>query len=62
MPEGVKVKGATLLFQRPLTPDDTGVYICQVANRFAAKEVRASISIKGRVWGRQGGSAPLWWA
>ncbi|CAM5175891.1 unnamed protein product [Eretmochelys imbricata] len=46
MPEGVKVKGATLLFQRPLTPDDTGVYICQVANRFAAKEVRASISIK----------------
>uniref|UniRef100_A0A8C3FQT3 Nectin-4 n=1 Tax=Chrysemys picta bellii TaxID=8478 RepID=A0A8C3FQT3_CHRPI len=40
MPEGVKVKGATLLFQRPLTPDDTGVYICQVANRFAAKEVR----------------------
>uniref|UniRef100_A0A8C3FPZ8 Nectin-4 n=1 Tax=Chrysemys picta bellii TaxID=8478 RepID=A0A8C3FPZ8_CHRPI len=58
MPEGVKVKGATLLFQRPLTPDDTGVYICQVANRFAAKEVRASISIKGRVWGRQGGSAP----
>ncbi|XP_067425546.1 nectin-4 [Emydura macquarii macquarii] len=46
MPEGVKVKGATLLFQRPLTPDDTGVYVCQVANRFAAKEVRASVSIK----------------
>uniref|UniRef100_A0A8C8T1G2 Nectin cell adhesion molecule 4 n=1 Tax=Pelusios castaneus TaxID=367368 RepID=A0A8C8T1G2_9SAUR len=50
MPKGVKVKGATLLFQRPLTSDDTGVYVCQVANRFAAKEVRASVSIKGRVW------------
>ncbi|KAG6925569.1 nectin cell adhesion molecule 4, partial [Chelydra serpentina] len=46
MPEGVKVKGATLLFQRPLTPNDTGIYVCQVANRFASKEVRASISIK----------------
>ncbi|XP_075764252.1 nectin-4 isoform X1 [Pelodiscus sinensis] len=46
MPEGVNVKGATLLFQRPLTPDDTGVYVCQVTNTFAAKEVRASISIK----------------
>ncbi|XP_074836800.1 nectin-4 [Carettochelys insculpta] len=46
MPEGAKVKGATLLFQRPLTSDDTGVYVCQVTNRFAAKEVRASISVK----------------
>uniref|UniRef100_A0A8D2J4W6 Nectin-4 n=1 Tax=Varanus komodoensis TaxID=61221 RepID=A0A8D2J4W6_VARKO len=47
LPRGVKVKGDTLLFQRPLSPEDGGVYICHVANSFASKEARATVSITG---------------
>ncbi|XP_025028276.1 nectin-4 [Python bivittatus] len=47
LPRGVKVKGDTLLFQRPLSLEDDGVYVCQVANSFAVKEVKATLSIKG---------------
>ncbi|XP_054855700.1 nectin-4 [Eublepharis macularius] len=46
LPSGVKIKGDTLLFQRPLSTDDGGVYICRVANGFATKEAAATISIK----------------
>ncbi|NXJ57853.1 NECT4 protein, partial [Spizaetus tyrannus] len=49
LPAGVRVKGDTLVFQRPLATDDAGDYICRVSNRVAAKEARANISIKGRV-------------
>ncbi|KAM3824647.1 nectin-4 [Vipera latastei] len=47
LPRGVRIKGDTLLFQRPLSSEDGGVYICRVANSFAAKEVRATVDIKG---------------
>ncbi|NXW25751.1 NECT4 protein, partial [Circaetus pectoralis] len=69
LPTGVRVKGDTLVFQRPLAASDAGDYICRVSNRVAAKEARANVSIKGRVaGGRRGGrGAPmyplrvLWW-
>lgn len=51
IPEGVKVKGDVLVFQRPLSVSDTGVYVCRVANSFATKEAWANVSIKGRVSG-----------
>ncbi|XP_028566262.2 nectin-4 [Podarcis muralis] len=47
LPSGVKIKGDTLLFQRPLNSEDGGVYVCQVANGFATKEAETTISIKG---------------
>ncbi|XP_061461932.1 nectin-4 [Rhineura floridana] len=47
LPGGVKIKGDVLLFQRPLSSEDGGVYVCQVANGFATKEAEATISIKG---------------
>nr|XP_060613832.1 nectin-4 [Anolis sagrei ordinatus] len=47
LPDGVRVKGDTLTFQRALSSDDGGVYVCQVANSFATKEVQASVNIKG---------------
>ncbi|XP_053134714.1 nectin-4 [Hemicordylus capensis] len=46
LPSGVKIKGDALLFQRPLSAQDEGVYICHVANSFASKEVQATVSIK----------------
>lgn len=46
LPNGVRVKGDTLLFQRPLSPEDEGVYVCRVANSFATKEAQADIAIK----------------
>ncbi|XP_019353166.2 nectin-4 [Alligator mississippiensis] len=46
IPEGVKVKGDVLVFQRPLSVSDTGVYVCRVANSFATKEAWANVSIK----------------
>uniref|UniRef100_A0A663EPH2 Nectin-4 n=1 Tax=Aquila chrysaetos chrysaetos TaxID=223781 RepID=A0A663EPH2_AQUCH len=46
LPAGVRVKGDTLVFQRPLAADDAGDYICRVSNRVAAKEARANVSIK----------------
>ncbi|KAM9251841.1 nectin-4 [Cariama cristata] len=49
LPAGVRVKGDTLVFQRPLAADDAGDYVCRVSNRVAAKEARANVSIKGRV-------------
>ncbi|KAM6190199.1 nectin-4 [Sarcoramphus papa] len=49
LPAGVRVKGDTLVFQRPLAAADAGDYICRVSNRVAAKEARANVSIKGRV-------------
>lgn len=56
LPAGVRVKGDTLVFQRPLAAADAGDYICRVSNRVAAKEARANVSIKGRVaGGRCGG-------
>ncbi|XP_046759823.1 nectin-4 isoform X1 [Gallus gallus] len=48
LPAGVRVKGDTLLFQRPLAAADAGDYVCRVANRVAAKEARANVSIKSR--------------
>uniref|UniRef100_A0A8D2KTE3 Nectin cell adhesion molecule 4 n=1 Tax=Varanus komodoensis TaxID=61221 RepID=A0A8D2KTE3_VARKO len=54
LPRGVKVKGDTLLFQRPLSPEDGGVYICHVANSFASKEARATVSITGTLPEGQG--------
>ncbi|CAN8206837.1 unnamed protein product [Coccothraustes coccothraustes] len=48
LPAGVKVKGDTLLFQRPLAVADAGDYVCRVSNRVAAKEARANVSIRGR--------------
>ncbi|OXB74281.1 UNVERIFIED_CONTAM: hypothetical protein H355_011733, partial [Colinus virginianus] len=53
LPAGVRVKGDTLLFQRPLAADDAGDYVCRVANRVAAKEARANVSIKSRAAGTQ---------
>ncbi|XP_063002303.1 nectin-4 [Elgaria multicarinata webbii] len=47
LPSGVKVRGDTLLFQKPLGLEDSGVYICHVANSFASKEVKATVNIKG---------------
>ncbi|KAM9515103.1 LOW QUALITY PROTEIN: nectin-4 [Guaruba guarouba] len=49
LPEGVRVKGDTLIFQRPLAVADAGDYICRVSNRVAAKEARANVSIRSRV-------------
>ncbi|NXN97970.1 NECT4 protein, partial [Rhinopomastus cyanomelas] len=48
LPAGVRVKGDTLVFQQPLTPDDAGDYVCHMANRVATKEARANVSVKGR--------------
>ncbi|XP_042641560.1 nectin-4 [Tyto alba] len=48
LPAGVRVKGDTLVFQRPLAAADAGDYVCRVSNRVAAKEARANVSIKGR--------------
>ncbi|NXN12702.1 NECT4 protein, partial [Indicator maculatus] len=48
LPAGVRVKGDTLVFQRPLAAADAGAYVCRVANRVAAKEARANVSIRGR--------------
>ncbi|KAJ7307533.1 hypothetical protein JRQ81_009558 [Phrynocephalus forsythii] len=48
LPSGVRIKGDTLLFQKALSLDDDGVYVCQVANSFATKEVRATVSIQGK--------------
>ncbi|XP_071276881.1 nectin-4 [Agelaius tricolor] len=48
LPAGVRVKGDTLLFQRPLAVADAGDYVCRVSNRVAAKEARANVSIRGR--------------
>lgn len=57
LPAGVRVKGDTLLFQRPLAAADAGDYVCRVANRVAAKEARANVSIKSRAaGGRPAGS------
>ncbi|XP_065520539.1 nectin-4 isoform X3 [Lathamus discolor] len=49
LPAGVRVKGDTLIFQRPLAVADAGDYICHVSNRVAAKEARANVSIRSRV-------------
>ncbi|XP_060109382.1 nectin-4 [Heteronotia binoei] len=46
LPNGVRIKGDTLMFQRPLTVEDEGIYVCRVANSFATKEAEATISIK----------------
>ncbi|RMB93948.1 hypothetical protein DUI87_29684 [Hirundo rustica rustica] len=48
LPAGVRAKGDTLLFQRPLAVADAGDYVCRVSNRVAAKEARANVSIRGR--------------
>ncbi|XP_048338805.1 nectin-4 isoform X2 [Sphaerodactylus townsendi] len=48
LPSGVKTKGDTLLFQRPLSLEDAGVYICRVANSFATKEAEAEATINIR--------------
>ncbi|KAF1402401.1 Nectin-4, partial [Spheniscus magellanicus] len=48
LPDGVRVKGDTLVFQRPLAAADAGEYVCHVSNRVATKEARANVSIKGR--------------
>ncbi|XP_051632055.1 nectin-4, partial [Manacus candei] len=48
LPAGVRVKGDTLLFLRPLLAADAGDYVCRVANRVATKEARANVSIRGR--------------
>ncbi|XP_015739747.1 nectin-4 [Coturnix japonica] len=48
LPAGVRIKGDTLLFQRPLAAADAGDYVCRVANRVAAKEATANVSIKSR--------------
>ncbi|KAM6226099.1 nectin-4 [Porphyrio hochstetteri] len=48
LPAGVRVKGDTLVFQRPLAAADAGEYVCRVANRVAAKEARANVSVRGR--------------
>ncbi|XP_068518954.1 nectin-4 isoform X2 [Anas acuta] len=48
LPAGVRVKGDTLVFQRPLAAADAGDYVCRVANRVATKEARANVSVKGR--------------
>ncbi|XP_064331114.1 nectin-4 [Phalacrocorax carbo] len=48
LPAGVRVKGDTLVFQRPLAAADAGDYVCRVSNRVAAKEARANVSIKSR--------------
>ncbi|XP_042296007.1 nectin-4 isoform X2 [Sceloporus undulatus] len=47
LPGGVKIKGDTLIFQKALSSEDEGTYVCQVANSFATKEVRATVSIIG---------------
>uniref|UniRef100_A0A8D0GTS7 Nectin-4 n=1 Tax=Sphenodon punctatus TaxID=8508 RepID=A0A8D0GTS7_SPHPU len=46
LPSGVRTKGDTLLFQRPLTLEDAGIYICQVANGFASKEFQATVNVR----------------
>nr|XP_020665914.1 nectin-4 [Pogona vitticeps] len=48
LPSGVKIKGDTLLFQKALSPEDGGTYVCQVNNSFATKEVKATVSITGK--------------
>ncbi|XP_065510012.1 nectin-4 [Caloenas nicobarica] len=49
LPAGVRARGDTLLFQRPLAATDAGAYVCRVTNRVATKEARANVSVKGRV-------------
>uniref|UniRef100_A0A8C2YCR5 Nectin cell adhesion molecule 4 n=1 Tax=Coturnix japonica TaxID=93934 RepID=A0A8C2YCR5_COTJA len=57
LPAGVRIKGDTLLFQRPLAAADAGDYVCRVANRVAAKEdevrrvdlVSASVVVVGAI-------------
>ncbi|XP_063213600.1 nectin-4 isoform X2 [Chroicocephalus ridibundus] len=48
LPAGVRVKGDTLVFQRPLAAADAGAYVCRVSNRVAAKEAQANVSVKSR--------------
>uniref|UniRef100_A0A8C3LB33 Nectin-4 n=1 Tax=Chrysolophus pictus TaxID=9089 RepID=A0A8C3LB33_CHRPC len=48
VPIPIPIPGDTLLFQRPLAAADAGDYVCRVANRVAAKEARANVSIKSR--------------
>ncbi|XP_069734523.1 nectin-4 [Phaenicophaeus curvirostris] len=48
LPAGVRVKGDTLAFQRPLAPGDAGHYVCRVSNRVATKEARANVSVRSR--------------
>ncbi|NXX12268.1 NECT4 protein, partial [Podargus strigoides] len=48
LPAGVRVKGDTLLFQRPLAAADAGDYVCRVSNRVATKEARANVSVRSR--------------
>ncbi|NXI43190.1 NECT4 protein, partial [Galbula dea] len=59
LPAGVRVKGDTLVFQRPLTTADAGDYVCRVSNHVAAKEARANVSVKSRVTGRCHVSTPV---
>ncbi|NXL68435.1 NECT4 protein, partial [Chordeiles acutipennis] len=49
LPAGVRVKGDTLVFQRPLAAADAGDYVCRVSNRVATKEARANVSVRSRV-------------
>ncbi|NXX35472.1 NECT4 protein, partial [Nicator chloris] len=58
LPAGVRAKGDTLLFQRPLAAADAGDYVCRVSNRVAAKEARANVSIRGRATGGHRGRLP----
>ncbi|XP_025939485.1 nectin-4 [Apteryx rowi] len=49
LPAGVRVKGDTLVFQRPLVVADAGDYVCRISNSIATKEARANVSVKSRV-------------
>lgn len=60
LPNGVRVKGDTLLFQRPLSPEDEGVYVCRVSNSFATKEAQADIAIKGIALAKLGPDPKKW--
>ncbi|XP_062453979.1 nectin-4 [Rhea pennata] len=48
LPAGVRAKGDTLVFQRPLEVADAGDYVCRIANGVAAKEARANVSVRSR--------------
>ncbi|NWY07799.1 NECT4 protein, partial [Nothoprocta ornata] len=48
LPAGVRAKGDTLVFQRPLAVADAGDYVCRIANSVATKEARANVSVRSR--------------
>ncbi|KAM4661899.1 nectin-4 [Discoglossus pictus] len=45
LPDGVKFEGNTMIFQSPLTMEDSGVYTCQATNAVSSRQTSATVSI-----------------